>query len=91
MSCFSGGKSIPMRYLLYLLSLIPVSTAFQFSIHSSETDGECQIESEEWAEDFTRTVTGPLVPCDGLSSEWFECEDVTRLVVDNSSKVVQLN
>lgn len=74
------GLSIACFFLF-----LPQIQSFQ-SFSEISFDDECQIESEEWSEDL-RDTNGPLLPCDSLTSEWFECEDVTQLVADNSTKV----
>jgi hypothetical protein len=71
---------------LIVLFTLPQSLAFQQAVFSDSFDEECKIESDDWAEE-QRLNSGPMVPCETLGYEWFECEDVTQLAADNSSRV----
>jgi hypothetical protein len=74
-----------LDYVLFALLIVHVKSFQSTSFSETTLDDECQLESEDWAEDFPDG--GPLLPCSSLNPNWFECEDVTSLVVDNSSKV----
>lgn len=71
---------------LITLLILPQLRAFQPSIYSDSIDDECKLDNEEFVDEWPKTA-GPLVPCNTLTHEWFECEDVTQLVLDNSTKV----
>jgi hypothetical protein len=73
-------------YLIVLFLILPHALAYQQTSYADTLDEECRAESDEWEGDLQK-VNGPLIPCDTLSYEWFECEDVTQLVVDNTTRV----
>jgi hypothetical protein len=75
-----------------ILKLLPIflslpSLAQKSQLFANDPIDECQVEAEEWAEDFPHT-TGPLVSCKSLNEEWFECEDVAQLTADNTTTKV---
>lgn len=70
-----------------------VACVFTLLIHhlvsaqiSRELQNECQAEINDWAVEMPH-ANGPLRLCSNLSAEWIECESVTQLKADNTTKV----
>ena len=76
------------KFVLYIFCFASIS--FQANAQQSrQVQDECQAELNDWAREMPH-ANGPLQPCSNLSAEWIECESVTQLQIDNSTKVSEI-